>query len=320
LAAYETITDQPLYSLVRAPQTGGDPLAPLGDPLDTLVTPSDIELPAGSTLDSYVRSDSALTLSHMLSRHVSLSFGLSHQKSWENIYSPGFRSDMANGGVGWVVGKGLGLHFNYGYGRAYYRNLINDDEIRSDRQNFDFGLDFQRALSVSRRTRLTFWTATTAMGDGLPGSSETHFRVLGGARLSREIGRSWGASLSYDRNAEFLDTFQAPVLSDSVIATFGGLVNRRLKVDTFTGATRGTVGFSGESNGYTNYYASVGTTFALTRMLALGGSYSYYNYVYETGVALPPGYPSKFDRNSVRAQLIVNVPLFQRVGKPNATR
>jgi hypothetical protein len=188
------------------------------------------------------------------------------------------------------------------------------------RQNFDFGVDFQRSLSISRRTKVNFWTGTTAVSDGIPGSNELHFNVIGGARLLRELGRTWGAGLTYSRNVDFLETFLAPVMSDSLVASIGGTFSRKLQFQSYVGASRGSVGFEGGDSGYYTYYAGTSLTYGLTRLLGLGTSYSYYISRYESGVPLPPGYPPKFDRNSVRANLNVQLPMFQRAGRPNATR
>ena len=75
--------------------------------------------------------------------------------------------------------------------------------------SFDVGIDFHKALSLSRRTTLSFGTGTTAFAD----VNGTHIYATGNATLTRELGRTWFATAAYNRDVSFLSTFREPVLS-----------------------------------------------------------------------------------------------------------
>jgi len=313
----QRFTYQPLYSLVRTPAISPDAAL---DPLSPDLGATVIEQPAGSTWPPYLYSDSNVNLSQALTSRVSVYGGVTHSQTIAGDATPGYRSGMLMGGFNWRISKDLTAYFGYGYGNAHYASRDGREETSYRRQNINAGINYNKALSVSRRTKLSFWTGSTAISDSVTVGGSTHFFFLGGANLSREVGRTWGATLSYNHNVDFQETFRSPIQYDSLVASYGGLINRRLRFNSFVGASFGAVGFSGANSGYYNYYAGATLEYGLTEMFGISGSYSYYQYHYEKGVQLPEGYPSVFDRNSVRAQFVVQVPIFQRRGKQNATR
>jgi len=169
---------------------------------------------------------------------------------------------------------------------------------------------------LTRRTTLTFSTGTMAIVN----EGTSHYYLIGSARLNHEIKRTWGAGLTYNRDVRFIDTFRAPVLSDALSAGLGGLISRRLQCSSSVGMQRGGVGLGEGDNNFISYFGAASLTAGLTRYLAAGIDYTYYRYTFEGGVALPPGYPSQRDRQSVRGYVRLWGPLMSRARRPNATR
>ena len=57
--------------------------------------------------------------------------------------------------------------------------------------------------------------------------------------------------------------------------------------------------------------ASARLEFALTRIMALSGEYSYYRYRFDNTLGLPAGIQQRFDRSSARIGLSLWLPLFR---------
>jgi opacity protein-like surface antigen len=115
------------------------------------------------------------------------------------------------------------------------------------------------------------------------------------------------------------------VFQDSVSASFGGLINRRLQVSASTGMAFGTVGLSpddDDNDGYTSTFASTGLSIGLTRNLGVNVGYTYYRYRFDNVSALPPGALRQVNRHAVQAGLQVSAPIFerQRARSANASR
>ncbi len=148
----------------------------------------------------------------------------------------------------------------------------------------------------------------------------TYYRLLANARLNREIGRTWNASLAYARTAGFVESLPGPVFSDAVTAAYGGMINRRLQFMSRVSASIGDFALAGDGSGFDTYSVSIGATYGLTRHLGLGANYSYYRYSFDAGAPLPPGFSREMDRQSVQAYLSMWVPLVHRSRRPDAAR
>jgi hypothetical protein len=211
------------------------------------------------------------------------------------------------------IARGLSARIGYGYSEGYYPEGFSD----SRGHTLDAGIDFARALSLSRRTTLAFGTGSSATVY----QDETHYRFLGNATLSREIGRTWNVGLAYNRTVELLAAYAEPVLGDAVTAGVGGMLNHRLQVNASAGVFIGHVGYSSGQNAFDTYMAGANAQFAISRQMALRINYSYFFYSYDPG-ALPLVnllVPTS-DRHSVQANFVVWAPFFYRPRKPDAAR
>jgi hypothetical protein len=65
---------------------------------------------------------------------------------------------------------------------------------------------------------------------------------------------------------------------------------------------------------------SIGLEVGVSRNLALQTTYGYFQYEFDSSIALPLGVPRLIERQSIKLQLSVWAPLFHRARKPNATR
>ena len=247
----------------------------------------------------------SVELSQQTSRRGELTFSYDHELD-DFADTSDFRRQAVLGRYTHEISRGLGVRLGYGYSVGSFSGQRDQDQLRG--HIIDVGIDYDKALSLSRRTTLSFTTGTSAVStlDG------TRYGVIGDVHLNHEIGRTWNTSLAYARNVTFVRTFQEPFFSDSVGAEISGLVTRRLEFDLTGAATFGTVGSGGGEDGFTTYGGSTSLTYGMTRHLALVATYAYYRHSFESGVTLPTGLSPEADRQSAALALAMWFPLYQR--------
>jgi opacity protein-like surface antigen len=308
-SANGTVSYQPFSFTNMFPATI---VGPLDEPVVGAITEPDLD--QASTTTSYLSTAGTASFSQRLARRVMFSLAYSYQASETAFFGDHYTHHGGNGSFSVSLSRGLALRLGYGYQEARFDSGAD----KQSSQSYDVGLDFNRALSFSRRTTLQFSTGSMGVSDG---RGNTSYRVIGSAHLNHEVGRTWLASAGYDRNLQFVDTILQPVFSDSVNGTFGGLLNRRTQVNL---GVRGSIGgvASGQSanNDYDTYLGSAGLSFAVSRNVNLGADYTYYRYRFDSGVPLPPGVAHNVDRQSIRGSVSFWAPLFTRSRRPNAAR
>jgi hypothetical protein len=85
----------------------------------------------------------------------------------------------------------------------------------------DVGVNYNRALSISRRT-----TVTARLGTGAADDGETRqYFLTGFGQVTRELGRTWQVSAFYDRAVRFVTFTPTPSMVEAVGAELGGRVS-----------------------------------------------------------------------------------------------
>lgn len=263
-------------------------------------------LDQATSTEEYWSYNSKASLGHSFSPRVSFTSNYTFQQS-DTAYGGGtFTRQGGYAGFGFTLSRGLVLRLGYGLQEGHYPN--GGDTVRN--HTGDIGVDFSRALSFSRRTSVSFTTGTAV----LERDGNTSYRATGSARLNHEIGRSWSATAGYDRSVRFVDLLLEPVLSDSVDANLGGLVSRRVQVQSGVRVSIGTIGFGSTSrnSSYDTYQATANFSVALTRSLQLGTTYSFFHYTFDDAAVLPVGVAQDVDRQSVRVYMSLWAPLVNK--------
>ena len=275
------------------------------DPFATVVPDYDL-----FSLEAY-RTAASLRLSQSIGRRSSLD-------GWYSIMRVNYVDEPLDYGSMGAGGRfthrltrNLGLRLGYSYDTAKYeaRQSLRPQRVH----NIDAGVDYGRALSVSRRTKFSFSTGSAVLVRETPVSStpttnEVNYRIIGGADLTHEMGRTWTAQLAYRRGIDFREGFYDPFLTDGVSARLGGLFSPRLRFSSSVDYSFGSVGV-GTSTGFNSYSANAGLEVGLTRALALYGRYVYYAYDFDGQVALDPRFSRTLNRQGVRVGLSASIPL-----------
>ncbi|MEO7275063.1 MAG: hypothetical protein ABIX28_04150 [Vicinamibacterales bacterium] len=208
--------------------------------------------------------------------------------------------------------RNAGLRLGYIYGGARYPNVPGLD--RRGVHTIDVGVDYGRALSVSRRTHFSFSSGTALFyaNQGISSGPvrRLEFALVGNAILNHEMGRTWTSSVSYQRSVAFHEGFLEPFISQSVSANLHGMLARRLEFTGSTAYTRGVVG-AGTDNDFQSAGANAGLQYALTRYLAAYANYVYYRYNFPPGIAVNARFPRSLARNGVRIGLTTSIPVIR---------
>jgi hypothetical protein len=174
--------------------------------------------------------------------------------------------------------------------------------------NFDFGINYDRPLSVSRRTKVSFGFGSATLDDG----ARTYFNVRGHASLNHEISRTWNASLSYRRGFSFIPGLLEPAFADSFGFDVGGGMSRRLFVDGSGGYSKGDVGLGEIGRGYDSYVARGRAQYLLWPWLSAYGEYFFYHYRFTDVAAIPSTLASRLNRRGARLGAEFVVPLISQ--------
>jgi hypothetical protein len=249
---------------------------------------------------------------HQVSRRSTLSGNYSYRFSNATDSRPAFSYHNFAGRYGYNIGRGLAARVGYGYGEGRYEG----NPRRVPLHSLDLGVDYNRSLSFSRRTTLTFGSGSSAVTV----EGNTQFGIIGSARLVREIGRSWNASLQYGRNVQVVETWQQPLFTDGVSVEFGGLMTRRLQFHSSVRGSLGHVGRDTEATRVETYSGAAGLGYAFSRSLRLSADYLYYRYELGRDAAVLPNAPGQLNQQSARVTLSVWAPVFTRTRRGDASR
>jgi opacity protein-like surface antigen len=293
-AAYQPFTTAALYGAFLTPE--------LGEPTN--------DFDFISSREHYVSYSTGLSWAHQISRRTGLNANYRYSGRLASTEIPGYGSYEAGGGLTHNLSDGLALKFGYRYHEASY---ASDEPYRT--HHINAGVDFEKALSFSRRTTVSFSTGTAASDDPTTAGGLV-FRAIGDASLTHEIGRTWLAAATYNRNLRFSADFLQPIASDSVGVTLSGLVNRRFRVHARAGMSTGRV-IKADEGDFDNYFADTGVNFALGRHTSFGASYRYNEHDYkQSGIDLAFGVPRAMQRHSVQVYMSASTLVFQRARTP----
>ena len=288
LAAYQPYQLTPLFHVDFEPQPG-----------DSLIPDLDLV----TTVDSYLRYAGRLGFSQRVSRQMTFSANYGYQHADRGAEADEFRYQSLGGTLTYNLGKGLDARAGYSYGEGDY-----GDGGTREHHAIDAGVNYNRALSISRQTTLSFSTGTSALRT----RDDLRFTLTGNARLQHEIGRSWNTWVGYARRVLMNETFPEPVVADSASAGLRGLISRRMQ---FTSSIRGALGKQGlesDAPGFNTAQGAATLSYALTRFMNLGVTYFYYRQRFDDGAVLSIGVPASAQRHSVRATVSLWAPVFER--------
>jgi hypothetical protein len=170
-----------------------------------------------------------------------------------------------------MMTRDLGVHAVYGRDQVQQRASDVNDYMN---EIIDLGVDYAKALSLTRRTSLTFQTETAMLREN---GTKGRFRVNGGVDLQRAFLRTWRASTGVHRTTEFLPGYAAPVLADRAQFGISGYLASKLIFYANADAERAAIGF-GAPRDMLLYSGSTRLVVAVSRHVGLFTQYYYYHH------------------------------------------
>jgi hypothetical protein len=207
-----------------------------------------------------------------------------------------------------AIANGFGVHGGYGYQDA--RFAFEDTPAATVLHNLDIGVDFNRALSVSRKTRVSFGTGSSIVR---PAGGGSQYFLNGQATLEQGIGRTWTALAGYNRSSHFAQGFRDLLFLDAFSAGLGGQLATRVRVSSNASYSFGTVGLGAGAPSVGSYTGSARLGIALSRLVALTASYTYYAYDAPPTATTIPGIAGQLNRQALMIGLSGWIPFINDV-------
>lgn len=262
--------------------------------------------------------------SHPLTDRTTFSAQYSADATALTTATPIMLTQMASARIGRSFKKSMGIHAGYGYSLMDFRQIQRKEGFH----NLDIGLDMNRGLSLTRRTKLTFGTGTVINQSVTPtpgagtttpttptsGTATTttaaqkhlRFNLTGHVSLSHDFGRSWIARVNYGRTWQVVDGTYTPYLGNAI----NGGLSGRLSSGVMTGLNFSYMLRDQQTAQGTNQTLSRGDALASNVFLSVRVNntiagfvqYGYYKQAFDlsqVGLNLP----STFTRQSARAGL-----------------
>jgi hypothetical protein len=257
------------------------------------------------SVDRYTRYGTTVDVTQKLSNRTRVDAsagwarGMINARAWTIL--------LMSGTLTHNIGKGLAAYGGYQYGGQRDEGA-SGTSVRESHPRINAGIDFNRALSFSRRTTLSFSTGTAGVHDRSDGSTTYH--LVGGVHLSRELGRSWTAGVLFGRDIRYIEVLSEPLFADSLGVVVSGSFSRRLEVKSVLSASTGHLGVAA-GRGFDTYAGTVQLSMAMTRYLAFGADYLYAR-VSSGFEAVPADALRRLSQQSVRGYLKIWAPLITR--------
>lgn len=304
LGARYGVSSQPQFAFGTfaglAPDVGPDAL-PTSDPVFGLVDRRTLTWSAGASLQrQWSRRDT-----------MSVDYAFNVQEFTGDV-SAGGRNHSTAVRHERTLSRWASVRGSYGYRWGRFSDFGGRN--RPTREHaIEGGPSFSRRLSATRQLTLGFQFGATYVESERVDDGERYqyWTPSGGASVALSLGQTWSTGANYSRRLNVLDGLTGQsYFTDSVTASLGGLLGRRVSLSLSAGYANGrTSAASGRDSTYSNYTGGVGVGIALSRHVQAVVDYYYYTYRYSNPGDLPPGFPARYDRNAVRIGISTWIPL-----------
>jgi hypothetical protein len=272
---------------------------------------------SASTYDASTKRSLAYTgnasITQKLSERASLVFdadlGYEHFTGLDSVFAD-LRTRGADGHLQYSLSKSLRLRVGYRLKRGQYVGTPATNE-----HDLDFGFDYTRPWSRTRKTTISFTLAPSVTNGTLVSGAidlQRQYKVIGDAAIVHQIGRTWNVSANYRRAAGYyVEGVQSRIFTEAYSAGMNGLLSRRTDLSVSTGYSTGQPELTTQAAAFSTYTANVRLRFALGRTWATYGEYVFYYYRFDQGFQLPTGVPPQFTRNGVKGGLTLWLPMMR---------
>jgi hypothetical protein len=210
--------------------------------------------------------------------------------------------------AGGLVTRRLSRHLDLrlGYHARWRRPGPDADIVPLLSHDIDAGVAFTRELSMSRGTSLVFTSGSSIVSADFG----PQYILTGSAALNQTIGRTWNATLMFDRGLDYPDALPHAVIADQLSIGLGGFIGRRFNLRLRASGGMGSTGFEADGK-YRTFGAEARAAVAIGRRWQWFAEPFYFHHE-ATGAALAAGLPAATSRIGVRTGLDVQLAFLDR--------
>jgi hypothetical protein len=276
-----------------------------------------VPVPAAPYVASLIAShsvDGKAGFTSYYSKHSTLSASFARRQTrFDRLPDQNF---VMNGGEAlWTRRVSRDVRLRLGYGREQIRQESRAG-VEFVHETLEAGVDFARALSLSRRTTIAFDSQTSIIRR--PGLGR-QFRLNGGASLARWFGRSWMAGIHVKRATEFMPGFVEPMFSDTAGLSLMGLLSSRSELVLMLNGGRGEFGTDASLGKFVTANATTQVNFAVTRKFGFFAQHAFYHFEIPPGVS-PVTSLDQLSRQTFTVGATAWIPLLNRERTPRDPR
>ena len=216
---------------------------------------------------------------------------------------------VAGGDYNHDVGRSTALRLGYSF--RYGETRSPADRRYTRIHDVDLGFTYRWQRTRTRRTTISLFAGPSMVAE----VERERVGWQASAQVGHMIGRSWTLSGHYRRGVRFVVGFEEPFFADALSVSLEGLIGERWRLTVGGGAATGEIGIY-DVDGHTvnTRSGSAGLQYAVSRHVALFGSYVYYAYQFGGEVVLPDRELPDLSRSGLRVGMTLWVPLHTRAG------
>lgn len=242
-------------------------------------------------------------------------------RQWTTVSGTYARGSYGTGGLD-MASRSAGVSYNRNLSRRtsiqtiytrFHQTVVDaGGVIPVDSDQGTIGFEYRHL--VSRNRNLVFsggggavYVSTLSVLDDSPFD---YVAPSGYAVVRLDLGRTWSLTADARRSVTMVEgVTPQSFLTDTVSVAVGGGIGRRFTVaatSTYSGGSP----HEGQTGSFDMLNGVAQVDFALKSWCAMFGSYSYGEYSFGDEAAVPPGYPSRSERNAIRVGLTIWLPLY----------
>lgn len=244
--------------------------------------------------------DGTFAYDHQLTGRTYL--GVFEEARYTQADTPGLDVNSVRAGVryGYRFSRAASIRAGYAYQTGRY-GPQTDQKLEA--HDVDLSLDYRKALTRSRRTTVGFAAGSSRVAAG----PNRGWRVVGTANLRHEFERGWFIQGDFKRDVQLVEGFSDPFFSNTVTASLGGFLGRRVEVLTSGGYSQGLIGFGGDT--YDAIQGAARLRLALARYLAVDAEGLINQHTLDARYTSPVGVPARLNRWAIRWNVSIWLPL-----------
>lgn len=258
--------------------------------------------------DRAITSDSRIELEGIFTARSLATARTSYRRSHFTVVTPrgtDFAALEAGGDYRYRLTGNSDFRLGYFYRQA---NFIGTEQfgVRTPQpaeHNLHIGVAFHPALSVERRTIVTFEGGTALVSSALAinaTQSRRQLRLVGDAAIAHQVGRTWLVVGAFKRGTGFVQGLNGPVFTDAVSVSTTGFFNPRTDLNVSVGYTNGEPTLVGAVQTFSTTTADARLRVALTSRWAFTAQYVFYHYDFSDVLDLVVGLSPTVKRNTLR--------------------